>query len=280
MPELPEVETVRRELEPWLRGRRIREVALVDAAPGPKYENLLSAAGREILGVTRRGKFLILPLSGGQDLIIHLGMTGIVTPREPEKHVRVRLELEDAPTLYFQDVRRFGRFLVVPSGDYSTLPTLHQMGPEPLSDDFNKEQFAKALERSVTPIKTYLLSQKPVSGVGNIYADEALWGAKIHPLTPANKVPKRQIPLLVVMIKDVLEASIRVQGTTLRDYRTTNGEVGAYLDELRAYGQEETPCTRCGTPISKIVVGGRGTHFCPNCQKLPRRKSSRKKETA
>ena len=279
MPELPEVETVRRELEPWLRGRRIEEVALVDAQPGPKYENLLSAAGREILEVTRRGKFLILPLSGEQDLIIHLGMTGIVTPKEPEKHVRVKLGLSSGkdPVLYFQDVRRFGRFLVVPTGDYSSLPTLHQMGPEPLSDGFHDKQFAKALEKSVTPIKTYLLSQKPVSGVGNIYADEALWGAKVHPLTPANRVPKRQIPLLVVMIKDVLEASIRVQGTTLRDYRTTNGEVGAYLDELKAYGQEETPCARCGTPISKIVVGGRGTHFCPNCQKLPR--SRKKKET-
>ena len=282
MPELPEVETVRRELEPWLRGRRIREVALVDAQPGPKYENLLEAAGRDILEVTRRGKFLILPLSGKKDLIIHLGMTGIVTPKEPEKHVRVRLELDpgEDPTLYFQDVRRFGRFLVVPSGDYATLPTLHQMGPEPLSDDFNDEQFVRALEKSTTPVKTYLLSQKPVSGVGNIYADEALWGAKIHPLTPANRVPKRQIPLLVVVIKDVLEASIRVQGTTLRAYRTTNGEVGAYLDELKAYAQEETPCARCGTPISKIVVGGRGTHFCPNCQKLPRKKSQRKKETS
>ena len=283
MPELPEVETVRRELEPWLRGRLIQEVALVDAQPGPKYENLLSAAGREILDVTRRGKFLILPLSGEKDLIIHLGMTGVVTPKEPQKHVRVRLELDrpendSKPVLYFQDVRRFGRFLVVPTGDYSTLPTLHQMGPEPLSDDFNEEQFAKALGKSVTPVKTYLLSQKPVSGVGNIYADEALWGAKVHPLTPANRVPKRQIPLLVVMIKDVLEASIRVQGTTLRDYRTTNGEVGAYLDKLKAYGQEEAPCPRCGTPISKIVVGGRGTHFCPNCQKLPR--SRKKKETA
>ena len=278
MPELPEVETVRRELEPWLRGRRVVSANLVDAQPGPKYENLLNASGRQILEVTRRGKFLILPLEGEQDLIIHLGMTGIITPDEPEKHVRVRLELEDAPTLYFQDVRRFGRFLVVPSGDYSTLPTLHQMGPEPLSDDFNDKQFAQALERSKTPIKTYLLSQKPVSGVGNIYADEALWGAKIHPLTPANRVPKRQISLLVVMIKDVLEASIRVQGTTLRDYRTTNGEVGAYLDELKAYGQKESPCPRCGTPISKIVVGGRGTHFCPSCQKLPRQ-SRKKKET-
>ena len=150
------------------------------------------------------------------------------------------------------------------------------MGPEPLTDAFNAEQFTAALKKSSTAVKTYLLSQKPVSGVGNIYADEALWGAKVHPLTPANRVPKRQIPLLVAMIKDVLEASIRVQGTTLRDYRTVNGEVGAYLDELNAYGQAEAPCPRCGTPISKIVVAGRGTHFCKKCQKLSKEVRSKK----
>lgn len=276
IPELPEVETVRRELEPWLTNRRILSAQRHDAPEGPKYADLERATGQTIQSVTRRGKFLILPLtsddvSGGDpddELIIHLGMTGIITPTDPEKHVRVRLELsgDENPTLYFQDVRRFGRFLVVPSGNYRSLPTLHAMGPEPLTEDFNPAQFKAALAKSSTPIKTYLLSQKPVSGVGNIYADEALWGAKIHPETPANKVPKRQIPLLVTMIKDILEASIKVQGTTLQDYRTVNGEVGAYLEQLNAYAQSEEPCPRCGTPISKIVVGGRGTHYCKKCQ--------------
>ena len=269
MPELPEVETVRRELEPWLKNRKILEARHVDAPEGPKYERLEYAAGQTILSVNRRGKFLLLPLSEGDELVIHLGMTGIISPKPFEKHVRVRLKLEGSENnnLYFQDVRRFGRFLVVPQGDYSSLPTLHKMGPEPLSDDFNAKQFTKALANSSTAIKPYLLSQKPVSGVGNIYADEALWGAKIHPLTPANKVPKRQIPLLVDMIKDVLEASIKAQGTTLNDYRTVNGEVGAYLNELKAYGHTEEPCVRCGTALSKIVVAGRGTHFCKQCQK-------------
>ena len=269
MPELPEVETVRRELESWLTGRTILRAARADAPPGPKYADLERASGQRIDAVTRRGKFLILPLERGDDLVIHLGMTGIISPNDPGKHVRATLKLSkgDNPTLYFQDVRRFGRFLVVPKGDYSSLPTLHAIGPEPLSDDFNDKQFAKALQKSSTAIKSYLLSQKPVAGVGNIYADEALWGAKVHPLTPANKVPKRQIPLLVAMIKDVLEASIEAQGTTLNDYRTVNGEVGAYIDQLNAYGQSEEPCSRCGTPISKIVVGGRGTHFCSKCQK-------------
>ena len=261
---------MRRELKPWLTGRRILTAELVDAVPGPKYAGLERAAGRTVTAVDRRGKFLLLPLDSGGELVIHLGMTGIISPEDPEKHVRVRLELSpgDHPTLYFQDVRRFGRFLVVPAGDYRSLPTLHAMGPEPLSDEFNAESFAKALQKSSTPIKTYLLSQKPVAGVGNIYADEALWGSKIHPLTPANRVPERQIPLLVMCIKDVLEASINVQGTTLKDYRTVNGEVGAYLSELNAYGQTEEPCSRCGSPITRAVVGGRGTHYCPKCQKL------------
>ena len=253
----------------------------MDAAPGPKYAGLGRAAGRTITAVNRRGKFLLLPL-GEDELVIHLGMTGIISPEDPGKHVRVRLELSpsdlspsdlspsDHPTLYFQDVRRFGRFLVVPAGDYRTLPTLQKIGPEPLSNEFNPEAFARALKKSSTPVKTYLLSQKPVAGVGNIYADEALWGSKIHPLTPANRVPKRQIPLLVACIKDVLEASIKAQGTTLRDYRTVNGEVGAYLSELEAYGQTDEPCSRCGSPIERTVVGGRGTHYCSTCQKAPR----------
>ena len=260
-------------------GREILAAELVDAVSGPKYAGLERAVGATITAVNRRGKFLLLPL-GEDELVIHLGMTGIITPQNPEKHVRVRLELSpsdlkssDHPTLYFQDVRRFGRFLVVPAGDYRTLPTLHVMGPEPLSDEFNAKAFAKALQKSSTPIKTYLLSQKPVAGVGNIYADEALWGSKIHPLTPANRVPKRQIPLLVTCIKDVLEASINVQGTTLKDYRTVNGEVGAYLSELEAYGQAEEPCSRCGSPITRTVVGGRGTHYCPKCQKLKESKT-------
>lgn len=279
MPELPEVETVRRELEPWLVKRKILSIDLVDAKPGPKYANLLRATGQSIKAVNRRGKFLLLPLSDDDELIIHLGMTGIITPQEPKKHTRVKLELSGKKdsVLYFQDVRRFGRFLIVPQGDYRDLPTLRAMGPEPLSNDFNAKQFAKALAKSSTAVKTYLLSQKPVSGVGNIYADEALWASKIHPLTPANKVPKRQIPLLVDMIKDILEASIKAQGTTLNDYRTVNGEVGAYINELNVYGHKEEPCPRCGTPISKIVVAGRGTHFCKKCQKM-KEEGKRKKE--
>jgi formamidopyrimidine-DNA glycosylase len=274
MPELPEVETVRRELGPWLTGRTILKAERVDAPEGKKYANLERAAGQKILAVNRLGKFLILPLDAGDELIIHLGMTGIISPKPFEKHVRAKLTLNagNNPELYFQDVRRFGRFLVVPAGNYGTLPTLNAIGPEPLTELFTEEHFSKALKKSSTAIKTYLLSQKPVSGVGNIYADEALWRTNIHPLTPANKIPKEKIPRLRQAIREILAASIEAQGTTLNDYRTVNGEVGEYISQLKAYGHEGDACDNCGTTIERIVIGGRSSFYCPQCQKKPRQK--------
>lgn len=263
------METVRRELRPWLSGRVIEAAERVDAPPGPKYACLERAAGQRVLDVKRRGKFLILPLDGGDELIIHLGMTGVICTTPPEKHLRVRLSLSPGkdPILYFQDTRRFGRFLLVPAGDYRTLPTLHGMGPEPLEDTFTSAQFYAALQRSKTAIKTYLLSQKPVSGVGNIYADEALWQSRIHPLTPANLVSKGKARTLRDALRHVMAASIEAQGTTLNDYRTVNGEVGAYLKELSAYGHEGDPCRRCGQPLKRLVVAGRSSFFCSSCQR-------------
>jgi formamidopyrimidine-DNA glycosylase len=262
---------VRRELEPWLTGRKILSASLEDAPPGPKYAGLERAVGQRIVSVGRRGKFLLLPLDGGDELVIHLGMTGVVTPRRPEKHLRVRVTLDEEPALYFQDARRFGRFLLVPAGDYASLPTLRAMGPEPLGDGFSEAQFYRALQASVVAIKPYLLSQRPVSGVGNIYADEALWRSRVHPLTPAHKVPKAKVPVLMRAIREVLAASLEAQGTTLNDYRTVNGEVGAYLSELKAYGHGGDPCARCGDTLARTVVAGRGTHYCPRCQRLPKR---------
>lgn len=272
IPELPEVETVRRELGPWLTGRTVVRAELVEALPGPKYAGLERLGAQQILAVGRRGKFLILPLSGGDDLIIHLGMTGIISAEPFAKHTRVRLELDPGPNpaLYFQDVRRFGRFLVVPSGLYETLPTLRAMGPEPLEPGFTEAGFYRALQASAAPIKPYLLSQRPVSGVGNIYADEALWRARVHPLTPARGISRAKVYALAGAIREVLTASLTAKGTTLQDYRTVNGEVGGYITQLQVYGQPDAPCPRCGRPLCKTVVAGRGTHFCTFCQRLPR----------
>lgn len=267
------METVRRELQPWLSGRRIVSADLADAVPGPKYAALERSVGQTIETVHRRGKFLLLPLSRGDELIVHLGMTGVVSHCPPESHLRVRLELDEGPkrTLYFRDVRRFGRFMVVPAGDYALLPTLAAMGPEPLAESFTVAGLKRALARSATAVKTCLLSQRAVAGVGNIYADEALWHARIHPETPARAVPAARVGPLRDAIRAVLEASIAAQGTTLNDYRTVNGEVGGYLEQLAVYGHEGEPCRRCGAPVERIVVGARSTHFCPRCQALPAR---------
>lgn len=295
MPELPEVETIRRQLAPRLTGARIERAALF-APPGPKYAGLELAAGRHIGGVERRGKFLKLPLSARpngavkHELIVHLGMTGVLLPAEPEpsgvtphgenggrplsgerhKHLRVRLELSDG-ALDFIDPRRFGRFLVVEAGDYRAVPLLARLGPEPLGAQFTPEGFAAALAASRMAIKAYLLGQRPVAGVGNIYADEVLWRAGVHPLTPASRVAPDAARLLHQAIRDVLTASIAAQGTTLNDYRTVYGESGDYMESLDVYGRAGSACRRCGSTLERLVVAQRGTTICPNCQAPPRR---------
>lgn len=269
------METVRRELEPWLTGRTILGACLEDAPPGPKYAGLQRAAGQRITSVGRRGKFLLMPLSRGDELVVHLGMTGVVSDRPPPGHLRVRLDLsgEARNALYFRDIRRFGRFMVVPAGDYGLLPTLASMGPEPLSDEFSVAALKRTLARSRTPVKTYLLSQRPVAGVGNIYADEALWRAGLDPQTPADEVPASRVKPLRDAIRCVLTESIAAQGTTLNDYRTVAGKSGGFLDRLSAYGHAGEPCPRCGTIIAHAVVGARSTHYCPACQRPPRRRT-------
>jgi len=268
MPELPEVETVRRELEPWLVGRTIVRARRADAPAGPKYHHLERADGQRIQAVNRRGKFLLLPLSRGDELVIHLGMTGHLTPHRPESHLRVVVDLEKKERLYFQDARRFGRFLVVRAGRYESLPTLHHMGPEPLSSAFTGDHFHHVLRTSRAPIKAFIMTQRPVAGVGNIYADEALWRARIHPLAPAHTVSRRKADELRTAIVDVLRASIAAQGTTFSDYRNVNGEPGDFFSELAAYGHDGDPCQRCGTKLARIIVGQRGTCFCPRCQRV------------
>jgi len=270
---------VRRELEPWLSGRQI--IAVERLAPaGPKYTGLERAPGQRIEGVGRRGKFLIMPLSHGDELIAHLGMTGVISDSRPTgtggKHVRVVVGLDgdDPRTLYFQDIRRFGRFLVVRAGDYRSLPTLAALGPEPLGDELSAGLFHKALQRSAMPIKAYLLSQRPIAGVGNIYADEALWTARINPRTPSREVSRAKAGALLQALRDVLQASILLQGTTFDDYRTVGGEAGAFASSLKVYGRGGDACLRCGSQLRKTVIGGRGTVYCSNCQRL-RRAASR-----
>lgn len=257
---------MRRQLDPELRGRRIDEV-WVDPHPAMPRQFLDAhrATGREIKRVDRRGKFLIAPLDEGLEMILHLGMTGAFRFDIEDLHVRARLHLDDGRTLLFRDARRFGRLAVVEQGDHSQLPTLATLGPEPLSEEFDREVFARALATTKAPIKPFLLSQRPVAGVGNIYADEALWLARIHPAS--RRVGRARAFGLHRAIREVLAGAIEREGTTFSDYQMVNGESGRNVGFLVAYGRAGTPCPRCATPLRKTVLGGRGTTYCPRCQR-------------
>ena len=270
MPELPEVETIRRQLEPRLPGRRVRAAW---AFPHPKFDDALLTVGATVTGVGRRGKYLIVPLDDGRELILHLGMTGSLgfveatddgdlAPTDP--FVRARLRLDDDATLELHDVRRFGRVAVVEAGRYERLPTLAALGPEPLSDDFTPEHLWRALSRSRRAVKTQLLSQRVVAGVGNIYADEALWRAQVSPFT--HRVGLDRARLLHATLRQVLSESLDHGGTRLRDYRTVEGDTGAHQLHLDCYGRAGLPCVRCGTELRHRVLDGRGTTWCPQCQ--------------
>ncbi|MDQ3914202.1 MAG: bifunctional DNA-formamidopyrimidine glycosylase/DNA-(apurinic or apyrimidinic site) lyase [Actinomycetota bacterium] len=266
MPELPEVESVRRQLDPELSGRRALAV-WTDPHPAipREFQDVDRLAGRRIESVGRRGKFLIAPLDRGLELVMHLGMTGSFRFDVEDAYARAAVDLDDGRRLVFRDVRRFGRMAVVPAGDYRGLPTLARLGPEPLSDEFDPAGFAAELRRTTSPVKPFLLSQRPVAGVGNIYADEALWLARIHPRSRA--VGPQRARALHGAIREVLAGAIEREGTTFSDYRMVNGESGRNAGFLIAYGRSGMPCPRCGTALRKIVLGGRGTTYCPSCQR-------------
>ena len=266
MPELPEVESVRRQLDPELAGRRVVDAWWDPIPTVPRqFLDVGRAVDRTVEAVGRRGKFLIAPLDRSLELVLHLGMTGSFRFDFDDPYVRARLYLDDGRALSFRDPRRFGRMAVVDAGDYAAIPTLAALGPEPLSDEFDPDRFAADLARTKAPVKPYLLTQRPVAGVGNIYADEALWEARIHPAS--RRVGKARALALHRAIVDVLEASIEREGTTFRDYRMVDGESGRNAGFLIAYGRAGLPCPRCGTPLRRMLLGGRGTTYCPRCQR-------------
>jgi len=280
VPELPEVESVRRQLAPLVAGRTIVEVER-DPYPARRIGPLSRAVGGRILEVRRRGKFLLLPLAGDAssspvELIVHLGMTGIVRVLErddpagaieaPGQHVRVRFALDDGRVIVLRDARRFGRVSVVDAGDYArAAPTLAALGPEPLTDAFTIEGFAAGLAGSRASVKARLLDQRLVAGVGNIYADEALWRSRIHPAS--SRVGAQRAARLHAAVREVLAAAVEREGTSFRDYQLVNGQSGRYLTELDAYGRAGQPCHRCGQLLRGTVVAQRGTTYCPRCQR-------------
>ena len=265
MPELPEVETIRRQLEPRVAGRRIVGAW---AHESPKFAPAVDAVGARVDAVGRRGKYLLLALDNDHELIVHLGMTGVLriaAAAAPDPYVRAQWDLDDRSVLEYRDVRRFGRIAVVARGCYGSLPTLAAQGPEPFDDEFAPDQLWRAFRASTSRVKTQLLSQRPVAGVGNIYADEALWRAGVHPAS--RQVTKPQATRLHEAIRHVLAQGIDNGGTTLRDYRDFAGGRGENQHALLCYGRHDEPCSRCGTTLRRTVIDARGTTFCPSCQK-------------
>lgn len=265
MPELPEVETIRGQLSPLVAGRRVTEA---DSHPSAKFTPATEVVGARLGIVARRGKYLLVPTDDGRELVIHLGMTGQLRPlgssAGDDPFVRARWFLDDGTVLEYRDVRRFGRLRVVPAGEYDTIPTLAALGPEPLDESFTADDLWRALRRSRRRVKTQLLSQRPVAGIGNIYADEALWLAQVHPAL--RRVTRRQAGALRPALAEVVTAAIANGGTTLRDYRDVDGATGSNQHDLCCYGRGGEPCRRCGTPLTSRVYDARTTTFCPSCQ--------------
>ncbi|HEY9724011.1 MAG TPA: bifunctional DNA-formamidopyrimidine glycosylase/DNA-(apurinic or apyrimidinic site) lyase [Oscillatoriaceae cyanobacterium] len=271
MPELPEVETIARDLAPRLAKRRITEIARLDWEPmleTPLATFRAQLPGREIRAVGRRAKWLLFTLDAGWTLALHLRMSGAVTvaeaTTEPDRYTHLVLELDGDKRLCFRDVRKFGRVRLLDAAGLAALEAAH--GVEPLSDAFTAAWLARALKERRTRLKPLLLDQRMIAGLGNIYVDEALWRAGLHPLRAASSLSRAEIARLHEAIRHVLEQSIARRGSTFRDYRTGTGEVGGNQHHFAVYGREDRPCPRCGRPIVRTVVGQRGTHFCPKCQ--------------
>ena len=276
MPELPEVETIRASLAPGLEGRSFDRVTILDprlTRPEPPEVIAAELEGERVVHVRRRGKYLIVGFDSGRHLLVHLRMTGNVLHPAPDgyrddPHVRAVVRLDDGSDVIYRDVRRFGTWDLLEPGDLDAYFTTRRLGREPLERGFTAKSLGAALAGRRAPVKAALLDQRAVAGVGNIYADEALWYARIHPLTPAGHLGDTDVAALRDGIRKALRLGIRRQGATLRDYRGADGSEGRMQNEFRVYGREGEPCERCGTPIAKTRAGGRGTWYCPSCQSL------------
>jgi len=271
VPELPEVETTRRGIRRALRGRRIEAFVLKDHRLRWPVDRSLGKVlpGQRVRDVRRRAKYLLIDLDRGT-LIAHLGMSGslrVVPPDAPWlKHDHYELRLDGGRCLRFNDPRRFGS-LHWTTDDPQEHPLLADLGPEPLGREFDGDYLAQRAKGRKVAIKQFLMDQRVVVGVGNIYASEALFHAGIHPRRAAGKVSRERLGRLAKAVKKVLSASIRQGGTTLRDYVNADGTPGYFRQKLYVYERDGQPCRHCGTPIRKLAQGQRSTYFCPSCQK-------------
>jgi formamidopyrimidine-DNA glycosylase len=275
MPELPEVETIRLALEPHVVGRTFERVEIADPRLVRPFEPVAVAAeleGERVAALDRRGKYLVVRFESGRALLIHLRMTGSLRHAArgglgDDPHRRAVVNLDDGSDVAYRDVRRFGTWhLLEPSEIDEYLG--RRLGGEPLERTFTARRLGEQLANRRAPIKAALLDQRTVAGLGNIYVDEALWRARIHPLREAGTLDSDEVAALTRAIREALRAGIRRQGASLRDYAQPDGRRGSAQERFRVYGRTGEPCPRCGTPIDKIRTGGRGTWYCPNCQRL------------
>jgi len=289
MPELPEVETVKRGLGRLIVGKVVGSVVSDNPKSFPNALTDVDAflVGAKITDVRRRAKVLMIDLSTKYTLVIHLKMTGQLVfvdrserfgaghPSDslvgqlPDKSTRVSFEFSDGSHLFFNDQRKFGWVRLIPTAEVPEIDFMKRVGPEPLEADFTAEQFAQRFQRrSGSAIKAVILDQSIIAGVGNIYADESLWGAKIHPSRLVRDIKPAEFADLYTDLRAVMNLSIEKGGSTNRNYVNAEGKKGSYMDFARVFRREGLECPRCGTEIIKLRVAGRGTHICPSCQKI------------
>ena len=265
MPELPEVETIKNELIPHVVGHQITGVTLLweGIVRQPSADEFRSRLiGQKITGIERRGKYLIFDLASGEALIVHLKMSGSLLLKPPERFTRAIIHLDGGTKLYFRDPRKFGVMWLVADKNAIT----GKLGPEPLEADFTPKILAQRLSKHTAPIKAVLCDQGFVAGIGNMYADEALFSARIHPLRPANSLSGEEIERLHRAIQQVLSAGINNKGASVETYFRPNGQIGTAHLQFQVAHRGGQSCPVCGTPLERIPIRNRGSYFCPKCQ--------------
>jgi formamidopyrimidine-DNA glycosylase len=281
VPELPEVETIRGQLAPLVERRVLERVEIVDprwSRPLAPAELAAALVGRRVESLDRRGKYLLWNLSGDVHLVQHLRMTGAVLlePRPEPPHVSARLDFGRGRRLVVVDPRRFGTGELLLGEQALERFFATRLGVEPFGEQFTPERLRALARGRIGPIKSFLLDQRHVAGVGNIYADEALFRAYVHPLRPAGRLTREQYSLLRDAVVEALQAGIDARGASIDDFRHVDGVRGSFQDRFLVHTRAGEPCVRCGATIVKLVVGGRGTYVCEHCQPRPRRRRRRR----
>ena len=276
MPELPEVETIRRQLAPHVEGRVLEQLEVLDArwsSPVAGSEVAAAVEGRRVEALARRGKYLIWELEDDVHLIVHLRMTGtpLLDPPQPPRHPRVRFRFDDGRDVFFDDPRRFGTGELALGSEARDGFFAARLGVEPLSPSFTSAHLYALTRVSRAPIKAFLLDQRRIAGVGNIYADEALFRARIHPLRPAGRLTRKQVAALRDGVVSSLDEGLAAKGASIDDFRHPDGVQGSFQDRFLIHLREGEPCLVCERPVRKLRAAGRGTYACERCQRRPRR---------